>query len=236
MGPGRWDRTVAAESNSEKAMTTRTAPATSLAMRAPEGVRREDTGLSVVRYPSSVIRHPSSLSHPDERTTNDGLLEEVRPAASRLPVPRPLRLPSHPRVPQLLAARDALLGHEALEHELARRHHRAGILLGREADLVDEVEQPRDHAEALQAGLRALVHRDLEGAALVEPVDAVVDVGAADARLEGLAGGAPDQILRDDLGTLELTLVFELELAGDGGQRRVDVGDARHDRLLLGED
>src|SRR2546422_5516338 len=44
--------------------------------------------------------------------------EQVRPApATRLPVRRPLRIGACPHVPQLLAARDALLGDEALEHQ-----------------------------------------------------------------------------------------------------------------------
>src|SRR5207245_10534397 len=138
----------------------------------------------------------------------DGLLEQVRPAASScLPVARPLRLAAHAGVAQLLAARDAFFGDQAFEHQLRRGPHRAGVLLRREAHLPDPVEQTGDHAEAFEARLRSLVHRDLEGAALVEPVDDVVHVGAADACLEGLARGASDQALGDDLGALELTLV-----------------------------
>src|SRR6266851_6461498 len=37
MGPGRWARTVAEASRSENAMTSRTAPPTSLPMEAPRG-------------------------------------------------------------------------------------------------------------------------------------------------------------------------------------------------------
>ena len=44
--------------------------------------------------------------------------------------------------------------------------------------------------------------------------------------------GRADQLVRDGVGALELALVFELELAGDGRQRRVDVGDARRRRRL----
>ena len=45
-----------------------------------------------------------------------------------------------------------------------------------------------------------------------------------------------DQIARDLLGAAQLAFVLELELAGDRRQRRVDVGDARHDeRLAVGE-
>src|SRR3989441_3508113 len=55
MGPGRWERTVAAESRSENAMTTRTAAATSLPMRTPEGVRRGKILLRVVGRQLSAI-------------------------------------------------------------------------------------------------------------------------------------------------------------------------------------
>src|SRR5882672_2450673 len=49
------------------------------------------------------------------------------------PVPRP-----RPHVAELLAARDALLGHQPLEHELARRHHRRRILLAGQPHLFDQ--------------------------------------------------------------------------------------------------
>src|SRR5438093_6500128 len=55
-------------------------------------------------------------------------------------------------------------------------------------------------------------------------------------RSERLAGGAPDQVLGDHFGALQLAFVLQLELSGDRGQRRVDVGNARHDGLFLGED
>src|SRR5438552_2592956 len=57
--------------------------------------------------------------------------------------------------------------------------------------------------------------------------------GAAHPGLERLAGGAPDQVLGDRFGALQLALVFELELARDGGQRGVDVRDAGDHRLFL---
>ena len=41
-----------------------------------------------------------------------------------------------------------------------------------------------------------------------------------------------NQIARDLLGAAQLAFVFELELAGDRRQRRVEVGDARHDQLF----
>src|SRR3989442_15203429 len=83
--------------------------------------------------------------------------EQVRPA-SCLPVPRPLRLGACSHIAELVRAGDALLGHQALEHQLARREHRGRILLRRQPDLVYDIEQAGHYAETLEAGLRALVH------------------------------------------------------------------------------
>src|SRR5438874_6523694 len=116
-----------------------------------------------------------------------GLRKEVRSSAPRLAVTRSFGLRPGARVAELFAARDALLGHETLQHELARRDHRAGVLLRGQTDLIDQIEQPRHHAEPLEARLRALVAGDLERPALVEPVDDVVHVGPAHACFEGLA-------------------------------------------------
>src|SRR5881275_3536612 len=100
--------------------------------------------------------------------------KEVRSPAPRLAVARSLGLRPGARVAELFAARDALLGHEALEHELAGRDHRPGVLFRRQADLIHQIEQPRHDAESLETRLRALVAGDLECPALVEPVDDVV--------------------------------------------------------------
>src|SRR5947199_259757 len=83
-----------------------------------------------------------------------------------------------------LGRRDPLLGHQPLEHQLARRDHGTRVFLPGEAHLVHQVEQAGDDAEALEAALRALVHRDFERPALVEPVDDVIHVGAAHPGLE----------------------------------------------------
>src|SRR5213080_2675429 len=95
-----------------------------------------------------------------------GLRKEVRPAAPRFPVARSLGLRPGARVAELLTARDALLGHEAFEHQLTGRDHRTGVLLRREADLIHQVEQPRHHAESLETRLGAFVRGDLQRPAL----------------------------------------------------------------------
>ena len=45
-------------------------------------------------------------------------------------------------------------------------------------------------------------------------------------------GRAANQLARDRVAADELALVLELDLARDRRQRRVDVGDARHDLAL----
>src|SRR2546425_2424625 len=73
--------------------------------------------------------------------------EQVRPA-SCLPVPRPLRLGACSHIAELVRAGDALLGHQALEHQLARRDHRGRILLRRQPDLVYDIEQAGHYARS----------------------------------------------------------------------------------------
>ena len=73
-------------------------------------------------------------------------------------------------------------------------------------------------------------------AAEVEPLDDRARVDAVEHAGEDGADRRADQVARDLLGAAQLALVLELELAGDRRQRRVDVGDARHDeRLAVGE-
>src|SRR5256885_3878669 len=89
---------------------------------------------------------------------------------------QPLRIRACPHVPQLLAARDALLGDEALEHQLAGRDDGPRVLLARQPQLLDEVEQAEHDAESLEHRLGALIGGDLERTTLVEPVHDVVHV------------------------------------------------------------
>ena len=49
-------------------------------------------------------------------------------------------------------------------------------------------------------------------------------------------GGAANQLARDRRPADQLALVLELDLAGDRGQRGVDVGDARHDLGVARDD
>src|SRR5256712_7663009 len=144
-----------------------------------------------------------------------------------------LRFTARPDIAELLAARDAFFSDQPFEHQFARRNHRGGILLAGETDLIHQVEQAGNDAEPLEERLGALVGRNLQRAALVEPVNDVVHVGATDAAFEGPTRRAANQVFGDRLRSLKLAFVLELELAGDGGKRGIHVGDARHDGLLF---
>jgi hypothetical protein len=124
---------------------------------------------------------------------------------------------------------------QALEHQLARRHGHAGLARARQAGRLDERHQPGHHAEALEERVGVLVVRDLQRAALVEPVHDGVAVGTAQPVVVHGAGRAADQLLRDGVRAGQLALVLELQLAGNGGHGRVHVGDAGHHRRFAGQ-
>src|SRR5882762_7252343 len=201
-------RTVAAPRRKKKATARSTRPKTSLPMATPEceGDLREKVG--------SCSWPASAWSFSERR----------------------FLLRTRPHVAELFAARDPLLGHESFEYQLTRRHYRGWIFLARQPHLIDQREEAGDDGEALEQRLGALVGCDLERAALIEPVDDVVHVGATDAALERAAGRAANQVLGDRFRPLQLALVLQLELAGDRGQGGVHVRNARYDGLLFRDD
>ena len=68
---------------------------------------------------------------------------------------------------------------------------------------------------------------DLELAAEVEPFGDLAHVGVREPSVVDDRDGAADQFASDVVGPLQLPLVFQLELSGDGGNRCVDIGHAR---------
>src|SRR6185312_10424284 len=89
------------------------------------------------------------MATPDSVGDGEDLREQVRAGSRAFGEGRFLLAPS-PDVSELLAARDTFFSDEPLEHQLARRHHRRGILLAAETDLIDQREQPRHDGEALE--------------------------------------------------------------------------------------
>src|SRR5262245_27428261 len=192
------------------------------------------TAPSAVGYRQSA-NEPSRKPNAESRRRCSS--EQVRPRPRPgLSIARTLRLRPDPRISQIFGAGNAARRYQPLEHQLAGGHDVRRILLAGEPHPVHQVEQARHDAEALEQCFGALVGGDFQGAAFVEPVHDVVDVGAADARLERLAGRALDEVLGDGVGALQLALVFQLELPRDRRQRGVHVRYTRHDRLFLGHD
>src|SRR5262245_35751007 len=99
----------------------------------------------------------------------------------------------------------------------------------------DGVEQAVDREKAFQAKPGVVGIADPQRAAIVEPCDdlAAVDVTAVD--LEDLADGGADQITSDRRGATLFAFIFQLELAGDRRQRRVDVADPRDGAALASQ-
>ena len=76
---------------------------------------------------------------------------------------------------------------------------------------------------------------DLQRATEIEPLGDLPQVGDREVAAEHVADGSPDDVARDVVGAAQFAFVFQLELAGDRRQRRIDVGDARHDDGLAGQ-
>src|SRR5437773_8229313 len=102
MGPGRWARTVAAARRRENAMTSRTAPPTSLPTGSPERVRRK----KILHPPLSVIRHPGVTGITDDggRTTDywNRFGPPPPPPPPGLPYPGPFASPRARPLPRSL--------------------------------------------------------------------------------------------------------------------------------------
>ena len=70
-------------------------------------------------------------------------------------------------------------------------------------------------------------------AAQVEPLHDLLHVGAGEVFVVGLGDGGADQFTADEVSALHLSFVFQFKFAGDGGQRRVYVADAGHDKFFV---
>ena len=77
---------------------------------------------------------------------------------------------------------------------------------------------------------------DVQRAAQIEPLGDLAQIRGREVAAEDVAHGRPNDVARDVVGAAQLSLVLELELAGDRRQRGVDVGHARHDDLLAREE
>jgi hypothetical protein len=134
-----------------------------------------------------------------------------------------------------LGAGQPLRCDERLEDEFASRGGLSRRRVAGQADLPHRVEQARHRAEALHRRLRRRRFAQLQHAATVEVGDDLLQERLrrlAAPCVERLRGGQRDQLAGDGLGTDQLTLVLEFELARDGGKRGIDVRDPRHRHVL----
>src|ERR1035438_7542569 len=132
----------------------------------------------------------------------------------------------------LFVAADAAVGVEPFEDELGGGGaHAIGLVFG-------EAERLRLLHEALNGvqlpdhggGIDGLI--ELERTAEIEPFYDPRKIDALEVLVVDLADGSADQIAGHGIAAFELALVFQFELAGDGGERGVNVGDARHGGIV----
>src|ERR1035438_6287323 len=130
-------------------------------------------------------------------------------------------------------AADAAVGVEAFEDELGGGGaHAIGLVFG-EAERLGLLHealygvQLADHG----GGIDGLIQ--LERAAEIEPFDDLRKIDALEVLVVNLADGGADEFAGDGIAAFEFALVFQFELAGDGGKGGVNVGDARHGGIVL---
>src|SRR5664279_1563729 len=122
----------------------------------------------------------------------------------------------------LFAAADGPVGVEPFEYELGGGGGYAiGLVLTeyKRLGLLHEALyrfQFADHG----GRIRGFVH--LERAPEIEPLDDLGEIDAFEEFVVDLADGGADQVAGHRVAALELAFVFQFELAGDGGEGRVD--------------
>src|ERR1700733_11900343 len=146
-----------------------------------------------------------------------------------------LRLPRFLRVvAALLTTSDASMRPQAFEDHFCCGRRRSRVLVIADAEFSDVLHQPLDFRKLFVAfrGRRQL--RQFQFAAQFKPLNHWLEADFA----ESLAENAPDcrtnQFASDRVRAFELAFVFELKLAGDRWQRRVNIGDARDAALFAG--
>ncbi len=73
---------------------------------------------------------------------------------------------------------------------------------------------------------------ELDGAAEVEPLLDLLGVGVGEVLVEDVGDRGADDLADDGVGAAHLAFVLELDLAGDAGERGVDVADAGDDEAF----
>ncbi len=71
---------------------------------------------------------------------------------------------------------------------------------------------------------------ELDGASQIEPLLDLLGVDAAEVLVEDVGDRGADDLADDGVGSADFAFVFELDFAGDAGERGVDVAYAGDDR------
>src|SRR5215813_11831498 len=124
-----------------------------------------------------------------------------------------------------------LHGAESFQRQFAGRNDRAvGLLFDlTAADGFDQTGRALKFPQSFFVGGHIA---DRQRVSVIEMVERLSEIDSGEARAEDFAAGFTDQVARDSFGPDLFALVFELDLAGDGRDRGVNVADARGDQGL----
>src|SRR5437764_5316097 len=130
------------------------------------------------------------------------------------------------REPALFIAADSTMGVQSFQDELRGRGANGVRLIGRETQRLGLLHQTLDPAELLHHTGRVDVLVEFQGAAEIEPLNDVRHVRALEMAVIDLADRGANQFPGHGVAALQLALVFQLQLAGDGGEGRVEIQDS----------
>ena len=135
----------------------------------------------------------------------------------------------------LFGAAEALVGVHAFEEELGGADGDLGLGFGVDVERGEFFEESLDLLQLFEGAGGGLGVVELDGAAEVEPLLDLLGVGVGEVLVEDAGDAGADDLADDGVGAAHLAFVLELDLAGDAGERGVDVADARDDEGLAVE-
>src|SRR3984885_15344412 len=114
---------------------------------------------------------------------------------------------------------------QAFEQELGRGHHCRRRIDGPDSERGKLVEQSLNLLEIGQGRGGGLVVIEFDGTAQLEPQFDLLGIDILEVAVVDLADSSSNKVLDHGVGSAHFTFVFELDLAGDSGHRRVDIAD-----------
>ena len=127
----------------------------------------------------------------------------------------------------LLAAADSTMRPQAFENHLRGGGRARGVFAILYSEAADVLHQSLNLRElVVTLGSRGELG-EFQLAADFKPLYDSLEIYFSKMFAEDAADGGANQLAGDGVGSLELAFVFEFELAGDGGKRGINIGDAR---------